>query len=457
MSWDLTTESTLTAPRNPIDAGTAEGGALDGSAAADRRSKSASAPGRPTPAVSSEERDAWAVLASANGLGPVGFAALMRRFGSASRVLDVARQRGGAEEIARVPLHEAVGGAGGRSLIGTDVATTIAVVGANPAALIDQIGSLGLRIVTLEDPEYPRRLLGLELPPHVLFVRGAVATLDASHTIAVVGTRRPTESGRWIAGRIASAIAKARAVVVSGLAVGIDGAAHAAAVAARAPTVAVLGGGHAHLFPAAHRRLADAIVAEGGAIVSELSPDCAPMPGTFPRRNRLVSGLSDATVVVEAGLQSGALITAHWALEQGRDCFLVPGAMDAVTSAGCLAFLRAYPGQARVVAGVRELVEDLGLFAASDVPSTVGAVPELRDLGSVERGIFEALLAGAVTVDDLVARTSLAVATVLGGLTLLEMRALVTGAYGRYRPAYSVADRARGRSSPDGIRGGRKR
>jgi DNA processing protein len=402
-----------------------------------------------TPAVASTERDAWAVLASADGLGPVGFAALMRRFGSATRVLEVARATSGAGEIACVPLHEPLGGIGGRSLIGTDVATAISEAAANPTAVIDQIVSLGLRVLTLEDPEYPRRLLGLELPPHVLFVRGSVAALGTPHAIAIVGTRRPTESGRWMAGRIASAVAGAGAVVVSGLAVGIDGAAHAAAVAARSPTVAVLGGGHAHLFPAAHRRLADAIVAEGGAIVSELSPDCAPMPGTFPRRNRLVSGLTDATVVVEAGLQSGALITAHWALEQGRDCFLVPGAMDAATSAGCLAFLRAYPGQARVVAGVRELIEDLGLAETASGRSNDRAGPELRDLGTVERGIFEALLAGAVTVDDLVARTSLAVATVLGGLTLLEMRALVTGAYGRYRPAYGVADRSR-RSHPRG-------
>ena len=121
-------------------------------------------------------------------------------------------------------------------------------------------------------------------------------------------------------------------------------------------TVAVLGGGHARLFPKAHERLADAIVAAGGAVVAELSPETPATMGTFPRRNRLISGLSDATVVVEAGTRSGALITAGWALEQGRECFLVPGPMDAPTSAGCNALLLGFPTQTRIVCGIPELL-----------------------------------------------------------------------------------------------------
>ncbi len=173
--------------------------------------------------------------------------------------------------------------------------------------------------------------------------------------VAVVGTRWPSDRGRLVAGWIGGALANAGASVVSGMAVGIDGVAHAASMAEGGKTVAVLGGGHAHLFPRAHERLADAIVTGGGAVVSELSPDTCPTRGTFPRRNRLVSGMSDAVVVVEAGQRSGALITAGWALEQGRECFLVPGPLGAPTSLGCLAFLRAFPGQARVVCGIPEL------------------------------------------------------------------------------------------------------
>src|SRR6185369_9089659 len=112
-------------------------------------------------------------------------------------------------------------------------------------------------------------------------------------------------------------------------------------------TVAVIGGGHAHLSPRRHDRLADAIVAGGGAVISEHAPDIEPTHGTFPRRNRIISGASDATVVVEAPARSGALITASWALEQGRPCYLVPGSIDAPASAGCLAFLREFGPEAQ--------------------------------------------------------------------------------------------------------------
>lgn len=263
-----------------------------------------------------------------------------------------------------------------------------------------------------------------------------------------------TDKGRLIAGWIGSALARAGAVVVSGLAVGIDGAAHASVVGEGLPTVAVLGGGHARLFPKAHERLADAIVAAGGAIVAELPPETPATRGTFPRRNRLVSGLSDATVVVEAGTRSGALITAGWALEQGRECFLVPGPMDAPTSAGCHAFLRGFPTQARIVCGIPELLEDLGLdgnaepslYPNPNCPPRPGSVAPaasqgavLASLGSVERALAELLMAGPATADELARGSSLSSAALLSALTLLELRGLVTSSYGRYRPTGMLA------------------
>jgi DNA processing protein len=234
---------------------------------------------------------------------------------------------------------------------------------------------------------------------------------------------------------------------VSGLAVGIDGAAHAAVVAEGGITVAVLGSGHDRLFPPGHRRLADAILASGGAIVSELPPEVEPTAGTFPRRNRVISGLADATVVVEAGARSGALLTANWALEQGRDCFVVPGSIDSPTSAGCLAYLREFPGQARIVAGVPQLLEDLGLVDLPDpldgsaLEPPVAAV--LVELGEGARRVAAALVHGLTTVDEVVAATTLPIAAVLGALTLLEGRGLAVGSYGRYRPAGRLA------STPD--------
>ena len=200
------------------------------------------------------------------------------------------------------------------------------------------------------------------MPPHVLFVSGDVAALSAVHAVAVVGTRRPTEAGRLIAARIGAAIARTGAAVVSGLAVGIDGAAQAAVASEGGITVAVLGSGHGRLYPRAHANLARSIVAHGGAIVSELVPDATPTASAFPRRNRLISGLSDATIVVEAAEKSGALITAGWALEQGRECYMVPGPIGEPRSAGCLSWLREYPDEVRIVAGIPELIEDLGLL-----------------------------------------------------------------------------------------------
>ena len=185
-----------------------------------------------------------------------------------------------------------------------------------------------------------------------------------------------------------------------------------------------------------HERLAAEIVDGGGAIVSELFPLVEPGPWTFPRRNRIVSGLADATVVVEAPLRSGALITASWALEQGRECFVVPGPLDARTSAGSLAFLHAHEGVAHLVAGIPELVEDLDLIGRTDGgPRSVAHV----DLGSVERAIVDVLARGAATTDDLAATARQPIATVLGALTMLEVRGLVAGAYGRYHLAGRLA------------------
>jgi DNA processing protein len=236
---------------------------------------------------------------------------------------------------------------------------------------------------------------------------------------------------------------------VSGLATGIDGAAHAATVHAGGVTIAVIGSGHAQLHPRIHERLAASIVRSGGAVVSELGPDVHPTHGTFPRRNRVISGLADATVVVEAPARSGALITASWALEQGRPCFLVPGPIDAPAAAGCLSFLREYAeAGARIVAGIPQLVDDLGLADYRAEPRVEPRLAaSLADIGAAAGRIGRELVHGRTTVDELVAATGWPVASVLAALTLLERRGLAIGVHGRFRPAGSLAgadpDRAR--------------
>jgi DNA processing protein len=395
------------------------------------RARRAAGPGRLT------ERQAWAVLTSVSGLGPVGFGALLRQFGSGNGVLATALRPGAEARLV------AAGVVDDRETFGAAVAEAIVGVASDPGTTLRRVVIQGVEIVTTEDAAYPRRLLAIELPPHVLFVRGDIAAMSAAHAVAVVGTRRPTEPGRAIASRIGGAMAKAGAVVVSGLAVGIDGASHAAAMDEGGPTVAVLGSGHGRLYPRAHARLADRIVADGGAVVSELVPDTHPSASSFPRRNRLISGLADATVVVEAGAKSGALITADWALQQGRDLFMVPGSIDAPESAGCLAWLRDYPGQARIVASIPDLVQDLELLGDTRTQRGRPSLEaELIELGATARAVAVELVCGRGTVDELVAATGHSVATVLGALTMLELRGLATSAYGRYRPAGRLASAA---------------
>jgi DNA processing protein len=443
-----------------------------GVAAAATRQPAAGPTTVPPHDAAERERWAWVTVLSVPGLGPVSFGALLAAFGSAGAVLHAATQPDGPGRLLEAladatsdadagsdpglfdtcAVEEAAAGAvgrPGRQIIGRELAVRLCEAAIDGGAA-DRVRALGLAVVTLEDAEYPDRLRRVELPPPLLFVRGAIAALSARHAVAVVGTRWPTDKGRLIAGWIGSALARTGAVVVSGLAVGIDGAAHAAVVAEGGRTVAVLGGGHARLFPKAHERLAEAIVESGGTVVSELAPETSPSRGTFPRRNRLVSGLSEATVVVEAGKRSGALITAGWALEQGRECFLVPGAFDAPTSAGCHGFLRSFPGQARVVCGIPELIEDLGLEAGPDghsapplrpsasVPAA-GRAALLASLGPVERTLAEELGRGPATADQLAERAGLSGAAVLSALTLLELRGLARGSYGRYSPSGPLA------------------
>jgi DNA processing protein len=411
------------------------------------------------------ERDSLAVLVAVEGVGPIALARMLARLGSATRILEVALRGAGA--VPALIAASAPEPGDGRSMPAGVAEALVSAAHAAPAILAD-IRASGLSVIALGEPAYPPRLAAIATPPHVLFLRGHAAALLGERSLAIVGTRRATIGGRMTASRIAAALTRAGATIVSGLAVGIDGAAHAAVVAEGGSTVAVIAGGHRHLFPSGHRALADAIVAGGGAVVSEHPPGSQPNRGTFPRRNRIISGLADAVIVVEAGARSGALTTAAWALEQGRGCFLVPGAIDAPMSAGCLAFLRECAGEARIVTGVPQLLEDLGIAvpgprtAPNTRPSTTPpqtAHPEppsadalLNGLPPATRRTADAVLAGFTTVDELVAVTDLPIGAVLSALTILEMRGLVDGTYGRYHPAGSLM-----RAGPPKVPAGHRR
>jgi DNA processing protein len=282
---------------------------------------------------------------------------------------------------------------------------------------------LGGWLLTPLDRAYPEALHRIEDPPRVLYGLGSPAALNDGPIVAVVGTRRPTVLGRDLATRIAMRLVEAGATVVSGLAIGVDGAAHRAALDTGGTTIAVIGSGPDEPGPQTHRRLARAIAASGGALVSELAPGVAATRGTYPRRNRIISGVASATIVVEAPARSGALITARHALEQGRQLLVAPGRPLDPAVTGNLALLRASP--ARPLVGLDEMIVDLGLDGGAVLRSSEGqlSVASALDLlDGPQRAVATALCRGPRSIDTLVRETGHATGVVAATLTILQLR-----------------------------------
>nr|WP_322786317.1 DNA-processing protein DprA [Desulfofundulus thermocisternus] len=281
-----------------------------------------------------------------------------------------------------------------------------------------------IKYVTIEDGEYPRLLRNIFDPPPALFVRGSLSRLG-EQAVAVVGSRRPTPYGLAVAEKLGEELARAGLAVVSGMARGIDSAAHRGALAAGGMTVAVLGCGVDVVYPRENRRLMEEII-RSGAVVSEFPPGSPPEAWHFPVRNRIISGLSRATVVVEAAEKSGALITADLALEQGREVMAVPGPVTSPQSRGPNQLIKQ---GARLVEGAEDILEELGmtcLFPAGERQS-----PALPRLTADEEAVYGTLSTEPLPVDVVVEKTGLAVQQVLSALMFLEVKGLVRQFPGR--------------------------
>lgn len=282
-----------------------------------------------------------------------------------------------------------------------------------------------VKIILEGDPDYPRLLATIPDPPPILFVRGAFAPAD-SLSVAIVGSRHANAYGRRITEQLAGGLVRAGYTVTSGLARGIDAAAHCGAIASGGRTIAVLGSGVLNIYPPEHDQLALEVIAHG-ALVSESPPLAFPHAGAFPQRNRIVAGLSLGTVVVQAADRSGALITARVAGEQGREVFAVPGPVDCRLSKGCHGLIR---DGAKLVASVDDILEELGpLFEPVKLDSgrEVASPAELA-LEGQERAVFDAIAAAGATgiaIDAVVDASELAASQVLATISVLEMRRLV--------------------------------
>jgi DNA processing protein len=351
--------------------------------------------------------EAWMRLRTLEGIGDHTLLALVREWHSPDAVLaapaDELVQRGCSPRLAEVITRGPDGDACRRI-----------------ARELDAIARKRISVRAILDPAYPSRLRTIADPPPLLYVSGSLEESDQL-AVAVVGARRATPAGQMITERLANELAAAGFTIVSGLARGVDAAAHRGALTAGGRTVAVLGCGLGRTYPAEHERLRHEIE-ERGAVVSELPLDAPPHSGHFPRRNRIISGLSLGVIVTEAAIDSGSLITARLAAEQGREVFAVPGFVRAETSRGTHALIK--EGAALIEDG-QDVIDAI---APQLEPSTRARLVTPRkqavaeDLGNHERLVYDALSYDPLTVDHLYERTGLPVAAVMASLLSLELQ-----------------------------------
>lgn len=356
-----------------------------------------------SPATEAAEREARWALGLVPQLGGAGLKGLLAAFGSAIRAWEA-----GPQALQAVPG------------ISPGMAQAMRHFPRGRALREDQarVARAGVRVLVWGDPEYPARLQEIASPPPVLYVRG---TPERGHdaAIAIVGARHATAYGESVARELAVELSRRGLTIVSGLARGIDAAAHRGTLEAGGRTLAVLGSGLDQIYPPEHGGLAVEVAAHG-AVLSEFPLGTAPLRLHFPRRNRIISGLSLGVIVVEAGVGSGALITAHHALEQGREVFAVPGRVHARYSEGCNRLIKA---GAKLVETWEDVLSELVPQLRRRSPKTAASPPPA--LTAAEQQVFDILEGGPLHIDALIARADLPGGRVASALVGLEMKGVV--------------------------------
>ena len=354
-----------------------------------------------------EELLAQVQLSMVAGIGPRRFTEVLQHFGSARQAIEM---MDGCQAV-QLPLS------------GWQLPPLSERFSRDQAVeILQQCQRAGVHVITRQSDDYPALLEEIHDPPPLLYLRGRPAPEDAL-TLAIVGTRFATPYGLETAARLARAAAQAGFSVVSGLARGIDGAAHEATLQVGGRAIAVLAGGLAQIYPSEHAGLANE-VSQQGLLVTELPPQTRPTAGAFPRRNRLISGLSLGILVVEAPDRSGALITAQLGLEQGREVFAVPGQINRPASRGCHQLIR---DGATLVESLDDVIEQLGPLMRPTTGNNGQAVRHPRELtlNETERTVLDAIPTCPTLVDQVIRASQLSAAQVLATLSVLETRRLV--------------------------------
>jgi len=341
------------------------------------------------------------------GLGPRSLSLLLQRFGSAQNVLAARDEQLGSVNRIGPKLIAAIRHASERIDL---------------EAVLDWCNANETRLIFRGCADYPHLLTEIHDAPPLLFCRGTLEIQDQL-SVAIVGTRHATPYGLKQAYRFAQALAQSGVTVVSGLARGIDAAAHRGTLEAGGRTIAILGSGMGQLYPPEHRELSESI-AQQGAVISEYGPQAKPRSGMFPQRNRLISGFSLATFVIEAPERSGALITARLAMEQNRDVLALPGPITSRASRGCNQLIR---DGAKLVQSVDDILEELGPLQS---PVTDHHQHQVRcgselSLNELERQVLDTISPSGSLIDQVIQRSGLPAHRVIATISVLELRRLV--------------------------------
>jgi DNA processing protein len=347
-----------------------------------------------------EDKRYWVGFTLVKGIGAVRLQALLDYFGNAERAWNAS------------PFDLVAAG------LSPKLAERVIQVrnSVNLDEVIAQAEKNKIRILTWDDAEYPAHLKEIDQPPPVLYLRGDV-TAEDGWSVAIVGTRAVTPYGRQVTEELATILAHNGVTIVSGLARGVDAVAHSAAIKAGGRTLAVLGSGVDKIYPPEHRQMAEKIISQG-AVISDYAPGTPPESANFPPRNRIISGLSMAVVVVEAGDTSGALITAEFAVEQGRDVFAVPGPVYAPQSKGTN---RLISNGAKALLQPTDVLEALDLTRNVERREIRRAVPS----DATEAALLDLLGAEPKHVDDIRAQLELPIEKISSALTMMELKGMV--------------------------------
>lgn len=364
------------------------------------------------PSLSQDELALWLHLIDVPGIGPVKGAKLLQQF-SISELLNCS-----SEQLSACGWNE------------TQIRQWLDFSSDRYQSIIEWGNDTNQHILHFDHPAYPSLLRNVVGAPLVLFITGCLTCINELQ-LAIVGSRKPTTDGRDATQSFTRELVQAGLVITSGLASGIDAISHQTALQFGGRTIAVQGCGLNQIYPSKHRALANQILEQGGALVSEFFPDTLPRPEHFPRRNRIISGLSVGTLVIEAAEKSGSLITARYAVEQNREVFAVPGRVNNHNARGCHRLIQQ---GAKLVCDAADIIEEIGIFPPPVVEQMVAHPKQEESLSNLPFSrLLDNLRSNEVTAIDVIAATSgLPVQEVMTELITLELEGLILSVPGGY-------------------------